>query len=245
MRKRRSKAGCRILFSRYQKVLLFAQVPSAFFFGSPILPRVKGNASLCSCLVRSDFRVSRYPRSKRRPSSAAGLAIMMWRAVSIILLENPTKIAVPLESFRPRSSWNVYIISDVGPLALGVAVYQRSDNGSPLLLKGFVSYRLPYAAEGPEFQNAREFQGVLLGIILVIRLGFRHCRIQCRGDNVSALSWIRHDCCKSLSSQTAFIAFSWLLLMSDCEVVEVQHQAGVTMGDIDGLSRFRDTHSVR
>ena len=184
---------------------------------------------------------SRYPRSKRRPSSAAMLAIMMWRAVSIILLDNPTRIAVPLESFRPRSLWDVYIISDAGPLALGVAIYQRSDDGSPLLLKGFISYRLPYVAQGPEFQNAREFQGVLLGIITVIRLGLRHCRIQCRGDNISALSWIKHDCCKSLSSQTAFIAFSWLLIMSGCEVVDVQHQAGVTMGDIDGLSRFRDT----
>ena len=33
--------------------------------------------------------------------------------------------------------------------------------------------------------------------------------------------------------------------MSDCEVVEVQHQAGVTLGDIDGLSRFRDTQFDR
>ena len=129
---------------------------------------------------------TRCPRNKRRPSFAEVMAVMMWRAVSIILLDNPTRIAVPLEPFRPRSLWNVYIISDAGPLALGVAVYQRSDNGSPLLLKGFVSYRLPYVAQGPEFQNAREFQSVLLGIILVIRLGLRHCRIQCRSDNVSA-----------------------------------------------------------
>jgi hypothetical protein len=178
------------------------------------------------------------PRARRRPSSWAKLAIVMWRAVVILLLADPSFLAVPLQSFkRDETEWDYYIISDAGPLALGVAIYARSSD----TCLAHASYVLPYEARDPKFQNAREFHGLLLGEIILCMLHIRHARILWRGDNTSALTWARKNTCSSTATQRAFLAHSWLSLMSGNVLVQAIHQAGVTMGDIDGLSRLRAT----
>jgi hypothetical protein len=176
--------------------------------------------------------------TRRRPSSAAKLAIVVWRTVSLILLIDPSRLAVPLESFiRDPDSWKYFIISDAGPLALGVALYAR-DAANCL---AHVSYTLPYSAIESRFQNVREFHGLLLGEVMLLLLNIRHTNILWRGDNMAALSWARKGSCSSAAAQRAFIAHSWLSLMSGNTVVDAIHQAGTSMGDIDGLSRYRET----
>jgi hypothetical protein len=177
-------------------------------------------------------------QARKRPTSAAKLAIVVWRTVALILLRDPSRLAVPLNSFtRDTESWTHYIISDAGPLALGVAVYARQ---SPECL-AHVSYTLPFSAIESKFQNVREFHGLLLGEVMLCVLNIRHSNVLWRGDNMAALSWARRNSCSSSAAQRAFIAHSWLSLMSGNVIVDAIHQAGTSMGDIDGLSRYKDT----
>jgi hypothetical protein len=166
------------------------------------------------------------------------MAIVVWRTVALILLVDPSRLAVPLESFlRDPDSWQYYIISDAGPLALGAAVYARGSTSC----MAHVSYTLPYSAIESRFQNVREFHGLLLGEVILCVLNIRHANILWRGDNMAALSWARRGSCSSAAAQRAFMAHSWLSLMSGNTVVDSIHQAGSLMGDIDGLSRYRET----
>jgi hypothetical protein len=175
---------------------------------------------------------------KKTPSSAAKLAIVIWRAACLILLAQPHRLAVPLASVvRDPDSWSHYIISDAGPLALGVAVYERLSN----TCLGHASYTLPYEAAESRFQNVREYHGLILGEVMLCMLHIRHTHILWRGDNVAALSWARKNCCSSSAAQRAFIAHSWMAILSGNVLVDAIHQAGTTMGDIDGLSRYKTT----
>ena len=177
-------------------------------------------------------------QARKKPTSSAKLAIVVWRTVALILLRDPSRLAVPLNSFtRDTESWTHYIISDAGPLALGVAVYARQ---SPECL-AHVSYTLPFSAIESKFQNVREFHGLLLGEVMLCILNIKHSNVLWRGDNMAALSWARRNSCSSSVAQRAFIAHSWLSLMSGNVIVDAIHQAGITMGDIDGLSRYKDT----
>ena len=170
--------------------------------------------------------------------STAKLAIIMWRSVALLLLSDPKALAVPLTRFHidERKGWDFYVISDAGPLALGVAIYDSED-----VCQAHASYPLPFHAEESKYQNAREFQGLLLGELILCWLGINNSRIMWKGDNVSALSWARDNSCRSSTAQVSFIAHSWLSVLSGNELLAATHQAGSTMGDIDGLSRFRDT----
>lgn len=177
-------------------------------------------------------------RGRRSPSSAAKLAILMWRTVAVILISHPTILAVPMDAFSLNGdSWSHYIISDAGPFALGVAIYDRTDSR----VLAHASYRLPYVANDPRFQNAREYHGLLLGDVLACMVGIKHANILWRGDNIAALSWARKNSCSSSAAQRAFLAHTWLSLLSGNVIVDAVHQAGSSMGDIDGLSRFKST----
>lgn len=120
----------------------------------------------------------RSSHSRKRPSSAAKMAIVVWRTVALILLVDPSRLAAPLESFlRDPDSWQYYIISDAGPLALGAAVYARGSTSC----MAHVSYTLPYSAIESRFQNVREFHGLLLGEVILCVLNIRHANIVARG----------------------------------------------------------------
>jgi hypothetical protein len=176
--------------------------------------------------------------SRRSATSPVKLTIGVWRAVGLALLDQPSSLAVPLSSLiRDPSSWEFYIISDAGPFGLGLAIYSRTEEKC----LAHISYRLPFDASDPKFQNAREFQGLILGHIVLHHLGIRHKHIQWRGDNVAALSWARKESCRSSATQASFLLYSWISILSGNQLVRADHQAGTSMGDIDSLSRFYET----
>lgn len=180
-------------------------------------------------------------KGPRACSSECRLAILVWRTVILSLLSNPGGFCVPLSAMcEPgvHSSWN--IISDAGPHGLGVALYQgNSWNESGW----YASYRLPFDASSPDYQNAREFLGLLYGLLLCIHANLNHTTITWYGDNKSSLAWVRKGRSSSRFAQLAYYALTWLCLHLNIEICSTVHVAGTLMGDIDSLSRFKP-HSL-
>lgn len=177
------------------------------------------------------------------PSEDAQTAIMMWQAVTICLLISPDRLAVPVRSLlNMTKSCHFRIISDAGPRGLGLAIYDRED-----VCIGYVSYRLPFDASDPAYQNAREYMGFLLGKILLFKLRIANNEVSFdisadwTGDNMSSLSWVRKEACRSSGALLAFLAEAWFSTMYNITTGLVSHRAGVDMGDHDSLSRFWET----
>jgi hypothetical protein len=176
----------------------------------------------------------------RRPCARAKVAIVVWRAVSLVLLLNPEALAVPMRSLVPRAPGDrLYVVTDAGPEGLGAGVFDQEG-----LCLGHLSYRLPYNARDSRFQNVREFHGLVLAQVLLSHLRFMHQEFDWVGDNVAALSWASKDYCSSAAGQSAFLAHTWLTLASGNSLATTSHRAGVHMGDIDRLSRFNATVSL-
>ena len=190
--------------------------------------------------VRAFFNMVRACRHKARyPSAEAWTSILMWQAVTIYLIVSPSQLAVPLYSFDKSDANTVHLISDAGPIALGLAIYVNNE------CLGYVSYVLPFDSRDPCYQNCREFMGHLLGKILLLKLKKQHSCIthvttlKWTGDNISALSWAAKQSCSSTNTQLAFLADCWLSTMHDITTTHVEHRAGVDMDDHDGLSRLK------
>ena len=205
------------------------------------LASLAGRYSVCligmRAFVQPLFQMLRGTSTSRKPSAAAKFTIIIWRSVSLILLADPVLLAVPLSSLRSlRDVAVLRVKSDAGPRGLGVVIYDLS--GTCL---AHVSYFLPFNAGDPSFQNIREFLGLLFGLLLLTKLGYNRISISWTGDNVSSLSWARKNLSSSPAAQASFYFYSWLQIKTQIDVVETIHVPGITMGDVDGLSRFRAT----
>ncbi len=169
----------------------------------------------------------------------------------MVLLSNPTSLAVPLRSVSTlRRQINFIIVSDAEPLSLGVKVTSPSG-----VVLAFASYRLPFpefkpldplapTAKESKFQNVREFLGVILGLLICKQLCVGPCCVQWVNDNTSALSWVRDDMARSRAAQVSFLTYTWCCLLGRISVEHVQHIPGSTMGDVDSLSRFLPIQSL-
>lgn len=176
----------------------------------------------------------------RACSSMARFAVIVWRTVTLAMVLCPSAFRVPLASLRddkPAVQWK--IVSDAGPHGLGVALFPIESS----VCWGYASYRLPFDASSPDFQNAREFLGLIYGLLLCHHARLRNVSIMWVGDNTSSLSWVSKQRSTSRFAQTAFYAYTWICLRMNLEVASTVHLAGAMMGDIDSLSRFRP-HSL-
>jgi hypothetical protein len=103
-------------------------------------------------------------------------------------------------------------------------------------------------AHEPEYQNAREFMGFLLSLIL-IKIKFNPpigATVAVTGDNIASLTWVVKNKANSASAHIAFLAYSWVIIIAGFHIVSATHIAGKseTMKDIDALSRNRSTTSL-
>ena len=95
-----------------------------------------------------------------------------------------------------------------------------------------------------DFQNVREYLGLLLGLILLnSTLEASQPRPACKhsvhwtGDNTAALKWAQSAKVKSKAGQMANLAMIWAQAYGNFEVTGTDHLAGLKMGDIDGATR--------
>ena len=79
---------------------------------------------------------------------------------------------------------------------------------------------------------------VQLALCLLHRLNRPVDTLTWVSDNTSAIKWAYDNKCKSPVAQLACMFVTWFLLRNGIRL-QVQHRAGVDMGDIDKLSRFQ------
>ena len=184
------------------------------------------------------------PSMKRHISPPAKFAVLIWRAVSLILIGDSNALAVPLRRLNPSEviMADYQSISDAAD-SIGLAVL---DKNNQLVL--VTTYLLPFSAHEPEYQNAREFMGFLLSLIL-IKIKFNPpigATVAVTGDNIASLTWVVKNKANSASAHIAFLAYSWVIIIAGFHIVSATHIAGKseTMKDIDALSRNRSTTSL-
>ena len=172
---------------------------------------------------------------KKEPSSAARLSIEVWRVAALLLFQKNSHMCRPLRSLlhTPSSSCRYTVITDGSPWGLGIGLY-----GTTGELVSYMAYHFPFTLS--EYQNVRENLGHLLSFfVLEWVLGEKAVsrEVGWVGDNEAALSWAANNKCNSVAAQYGFLVVTWLRLTSQFMFVDVQHQAGTLMGDIDSLSR--------
>ena len=163
--------------------------------------------------------------------------MVTWRAVTQILLINLDALSVPISSVVKSVGWTIdYRATSDAANSIGLAVC----NGSGELVL-VTSYKLPFSAIESKYQNAKEFMGLLLAVILIkIKLNPpKGTKIALTGDNTASLKWIEGNKANSPSAQMAFIAYSWVVITTGMRVESVTHIAGASdqMHDVDALSR--------
>jgi len=178
---------------------------------------------------------------RRKPSTAAKIAIIMWQTVTTCLLCSPDRLALDIRSVVKMPTTNIiHAISDAGPSALGLALYNHNR-----ALLGYLSYTFPFEARDPKYQNGREYMAILMIKIILIGMGYASrettCSVNWTGDNRSSLAWARRTMCTSISAQRVFMAESWISTLANIQTFDTIHKAGVDMGAIDDLSRNKQT----
>jgi hypothetical protein len=106
----------------------------------------------------------------RKTTSEAKFCVEMWRVAAVMLYLFPNEMSVNIRSVVNDSAANekdisYKVISDAGPEYLGVKINNMNDECIQ-----FTSYKLPFNAKDPAYQNVREFMGCILAMILVKRL---------------------------------------------------------------------------
>ena len=183
-------------------------------------------------------------KSHRRISASARFALLIWRAVILIIKLNPNALSVPLrrlhKSYTTRADYS--FVSDAAD-SIGLAVY---NNDNKLVFT--TSYKLPFNAHDSKYQNAREFMGFLLAL-LVIKMRFNPpmgATISIKGDNQASLSWVITNKASSSLARIAFLAYSWVIIIAGFHIQTASHIAGASaeMKDIDALSRNKTTYNL-
>jgi hypothetical protein len=178
-----------------------------------------------------------HPNAQRKVSAAARFCVVMWRAVTLIMLVNPDARSVPISSVVQSEGASIdYRATTDAANSIGLVVY---NNLNEVVL--VTSYKLPFSAVESKYQNAKEFMGLLLAVILIkIKLNPpKGTKVALIGDNTAALSWIERDKAYSPSAHMAFIAYSWVVITTGLQIESVTHIAGASeqMHVIDALSR--------
>lgn len=190
-------------------------------------------------LMRSTALVTGAKRNHilRDPDAPARFAVMMWRSVAITLFANPNALSVPMFSLLPEvhSQVSYYAVTDAAN-KLGIMFFDASG-----VLLSWTSFGLPFDAPDADFQNAKEFMG-LLGVLVIMRLRFQAppgSAVSWRTDSMTSISWVQHDKARSAYGQYAFAAFSLIRVLSRYCIPQIDHSAGVSdiIQRVDDLSR--------
>ena len=217
------------LADRYSQVILGMRGFSSVFYSMLRLP---DNATRKD----KEFGV-RYPNSEHR------FSVLLWRSVVITLLTRPGLLDVPIFSLvnRHAETEHYYYVASDAYNKLGLTVHSKEE------LLAVSSFPLPFDAPEADYQNVKEFLGLLLGLVILkcyIKAP-RGTRIHFTSDSKASLSWITKNRAKSLFAQRSFTAYTWLCVYAGFDMADAVHESATTvrMKELDDLSRLDVVHN--
>lgn len=173
------------------------------------------------------------PHVKINLSDLAQSDIMMWRAFTLLLIANPTRLSRTMESFRPQTA-EYCIKYDASLTGLGVGLYRLLDSS----LVTFTALDIPFAVTTEsKRQNTMEFLAVILGLLLAWRSNIRSFHYHLHGDSISSLAWAKADRVNSTLARRANIVFTTISLHLEATIAETVHIPGKLDTIFYGLSR--------
>ena len=182
--------------------------------------------------------------ASRKISSLVRMAVILWRAIIVILLSQPERLAVPLRYMIAKrdTSFNYSAITDASD-SIGLVLFGPANTALAC-----TSYLLPFEAHDGRYQNTRELLGIMLSIVLFkSQFGLPPgTRIGVKSDSMSAIIWITKNRAASQYAHVAFLAYTWICIVTGFEIVDISHIAGKSeeMFDIDALSRNQRTRDI-
>lgn len=222
------------LADRYSRVVIGMRgFVNAFHALSRVLPTASRQ--------EKEFGV-RYPNSFHR------FCVVLWRSVILTMYTHPGKLDVPMFSLVNRYADThlpyFYVASDAYN-KLGITVHSSNATGSSLLYVS--SFVLPFDAPQADYQNCKEFLGILLALVIIrVKVNApRGTRLHWTSDSMAALSWVLANRAKSVFAQRAFTAYTWFCIEAGYDVADVVHESASTarMQELDDLSRLNVLHN--
>ena len=201
---------------------------------------ILGTRPFVNTFIKALKLQNKHPESLLRMDSNMKQAILYWRIIVIILISDPDLLNTPFSFFELTSS-NEYSLTFITDSfnCMGIQCLDANDN--PL---GCTSYRFPFDANAPDFQNMKEFTAVILSIYIskaYLNLP-RGTSLKLISDSSTAISWIVKNKTKSVFAERAFLLYTWATIITGYSFTNVTHSpgAGEVIRDSDMLSRNPD-----
>jgi hypothetical protein len=205
---------------------------------------IRGMRPFVASINHMTCRAKGHHTQRARANASATFAIEMWRAAMVLLVDDHTRLSVPLDIFLLTSGYTSLlwkVVSDASPWRLAAGLY---DYESGRLLC-WATLLLPYSpADAHRFQTQREYLGHLLSVLLIVAYKTSSApthsttSYQWVNDNTGAIAWVNANKCSSLASSFACMAVSQLNMLTDVWAADAIHIPGETMGEIDAMSRL-------
>ena len=146
----------------------------------------------------------------------------MWRAFTLLLIANPTRLSRSMESFRPQPA-KFCTKYDASLTGLGVGLYRTIESS----LVAYTALDIPFnVTNESKRQNTMEFLAVILGLLLAWRSNVLHFHYQLHGDSISSLAWTKADRVNSTLACRENIVFTTISIHLDATVADTVHVPG-------------------
>jgi hypothetical protein len=175
-------------------------------------------------------------------SEVTRIAILMWRALLCLLELKETTFSRTLESFY-ASKPSVMLQYDASLHGIGFLLHDITSSTPRLLAVAGLIFPFDLGQQS-RYQNAAEFIAVLVGLMSLIRLGYRGCGIYLVGDNISSLKWSDTERFKGDLAVRASTMYIISGIEYNTEVVSVEHVPGTDNVVCDQLSRGVSPHDL-
>jgi hypothetical protein len=172
-------------------------------------------------------------------SNEVSLDIMLWRAFLCLTHLKPLQFARSIESFRCQDARLVLetdaCLSGFGLVLSGLAMLEEGT--TPI----YCSYMRDYnIGVDSSYQNSMEFIGIVLGVAVAVRYGYRNISLIIKGDSMSALCWAEKGMLRSMHIRRASTMLVMLTVTFGIEIVDSVHIPGIDNIICDRLSRGED-----
>jgi hypothetical protein len=169
------------------------------------------------------------------PASVA--VIQLWRTILSLVELRGVQFQRKISSFQSKTA-AVTLAYDASLTGAGVALYLLQNN--EWILWKVTSVVFPFDLAGDaSFQNTCEFIAIVIGFVMLARLGRNGVSIHLQGDSIASLTWSAKERFRGRNNRRAALVYILTGLRFDLSVHEenVEHVPGINNQFCDDLSR--------